>query len=88
MEANETRQGYNAKGREKSVRAVIRACRPVICERAGLLIVTKTPPRFYTRVHKARCTTFHAPLIYQCYALSVAEFISLVARPAEKEDEA
>ena len=41
---------YNAKKR-KIVWAVIRPCRLVICDRAGLLIVTKTPPQFYTRVH-------------------------------------
>lgn len=44
--------------KEKWLGAVIRARRPVICDRAGLLIVTETPPQFYTRVQ--RRTTFYA----------------------------
>jgi len=37
----------NGAREDESVLAVIRARRPVICGRAGLLIVTGTPPRFY-----------------------------------------
>lgn len=36
-----------ARKQESGLAVVIRACRPVICGRAGLLIVTRTPPRFY-----------------------------------------
>lgn len=68
--------GNSARENESVLAAVIRARRPVICGRAGLLIVTRTPPRFYIFASRTRVGS---PFAYgTCNALSTVRGLYLL----------